>query len=359
MDSDRVVLQPPHPTGDGLRIAFVGQPVERKGLPVLLRAFEAIRERVPCQLALIGPASDDVGPLLVGGDDVRILGKVDDEHKRVELEYADVLCAPSVGGESFGMVLTEAFAAGTPVVASDIPGYREVVRPGIDGLLVPPGNVQALAEALHELWEDPGRRAAMAREAAAGVERFAWPRVAEATLEAYRDAVSMPAPTTAGQRVGVRLGIVPADLQPRIPPRRLPTLASRSVTRRPARGNGVRRAVSVVALLAVGVLCWLAVRKIGVPSVTSALSDTSASWVVVSLALMSAAMVLRAVSWHIALRAALPRVGLRLADAMRGLFIGVLLSSTLPANLGEPSRALVGRGGPSGPGRTCLSSPGR
>ena len=79
---------------------------------------------------------------------VRVLGKVDDVRKRAELERADVLCAPSLRGESFGMVLTEAFAAGTPVVASDIAGYRDVVRDGVDGVLVPPADAQALAETL-------------------------------------------------------------------------------------------------------------------------------------------------------------------------------------------------------------------
>ena len=76
------------------------------------------------------------------------------------LEQADVLCAPSLGAESFGMVLTEAFAAGTPVVASDIAGYRDVVRDGVDGVLVPVGDAQALAEALRDLYEEPERRAA-------------------------------------------------------------------------------------------------------------------------------------------------------------------------------------------------------
>ena len=69
-----------------------------------------------------------------------------------------MLCAPSLGGESFGMVLTEAFAAGTTVVASDIAGYRDVVRDGVDGVLVPPGDAQALAEALRDLYDEPERR---------------------------------------------------------------------------------------------------------------------------------------------------------------------------------------------------------
>ena len=90
------------------------------------------------------------------------------------------------------MVLTEAFAAGTPVVASDIAGYRDVVRDGIDGVLVPRGDAQALAEVLRDLWDEPERRAAMARNAARDVERFAWPHVAAEVMEAYRDAIAVP-----------------------------------------------------------------------------------------------------------------------------------------------------------------------
>jgi phosphatidylinositol alpha-mannosyltransferase len=99
---------------DRLRIVFVGQAVERKGLPLLLRAFEALREHVPCELTVIGPTYAELAPLMVDDRGVRVLGKVDDARKQAELEDADVLCAPSIGGESFGMVLTEAFAAGTP-----------------------------------------------------------------------------------------------------------------------------------------------------------------------------------------------------------------------------------------------------
>ena len=156
--------------------------------------------------------------------DVRVLGKVDDETKRRELESSDVLCAPSLGGESFGMVLTEAFAAGTPVVASDIAGYRDVVRDGVDGVLVPRGDAQALAEALRDLYEEPVRRAAMARAAALGAERFAWPRVAEQVMEAYEEAVATPTPARALERAAVRIGTRPADLKPHVPAQRLPSL---------------------------------------------------------------------------------------------------------------------------------------
>ncbi|MFZ0042457.1 MAG: glycosyltransferase family 4 protein, partial [Solirubrobacteraceae bacterium] len=182
---------------DRLRIVFVGQAVERKGLPLLLRSFEALREHIPTELTVIGPSREELAPLMLDDRDVRVLGKVDDARKHEELERADVLCAPSLRGESFGMVLTEAFASGTTVVASDIGGYRDVVRDGVDGILVPPADPQALAETLRDLWDEPVRRAEMARAAAADVQRFAWPRVADEVMQAYEDAIATPAPQTA------------------------------------------------------------------------------------------------------------------------------------------------------------------
>src|ERR1019366_9052234 len=108
-DPQRARLAAQAPAGDRLRIVFVGQAVERKGLPLLLRAFEALREHVPTELTVIGPSHEELDPLMVDDRGVRVLGKVDDARKREELERADVLCAPSLHGESFGMVLTEAF----------------------------------------------------------------------------------------------------------------------------------------------------------------------------------------------------------------------------------------------------------
>ncbi|MFZ1926951.1 MAG: glycosyltransferase family 4 protein, partial [Solirubrobacteraceae bacterium] len=104
-----------------LRILFIGQAVERKGLPVLLRAFEALREQIPATLTLVGASAAEIAPMLLDDRGVRALGKVSEEQKNEELRRAEVLCAPSLRGESFGMVLTEAFAASTPVVASNIP----------------------------------------------------------------------------------------------------------------------------------------------------------------------------------------------------------------------------------------------
>jgi phosphatidylinositol alpha-mannosyltransferase len=327
--------------GEELRIVFVGQAVERKGLPLLLRAFEALREHIPCELTVIGPTSEELGPMLLDTSGVRALGKVSDADKRRELARADVLCAPSLGAESFGMVLTEAFAAGTPVVASDIAGYRDVVRDGVDGVLVPRGDAQKLAETLRDLYDEPERRLRMARAATADVERFAWPRVADEVLDAYEDAIAIPQPQGAARRAAVRVGARPADLKPHVRARRLHSLEPTQATTRKSWQVLARRLALVMVSLTGAALGLYALQKIGIQSIVSALINSSPSYVVLSLAVMCGAMVMRALSWHAILRAALPRARLRLGDAMRGTMIGVLMSSTLPARLGEPSRALV------------------
>jgi phosphatidylinositol alpha-mannosyltransferase len=185
-----VLLAEPRRRCDRLRIVFVGQPVKRKGLPVLLRAFDLLEGRMPIDLVMVGPSPDQLPPMMRRHPRVHALGKVDDDTKRRELEQADVLCAPSLGGESFGMVLTEAFAAGKPAVASDIAGYRDVVRDGVNGILVPPADAHALAGALFNLWARPQQLASMNRAAAADAERFAWPAVAAGIFDAYRDAIA-------------------------------------------------------------------------------------------------------------------------------------------------------------------------
>jgi len=187
VDPETEQLDAPQPDGP-LRILFIGQAVERKGLPVLLRAFEALREQVPATLTLVGADADEVAHMMLDDHGVQALGKVSEARKRAELAGADVLCAPSLHGESFGMVLTEALAARTPVVASDIPGYRDVVRDGIEGTLTRPGDALALAEALRSLALDPAALTRMAADARVRAERFAWSHVAAEVLDCYEQA---------------------------------------------------------------------------------------------------------------------------------------------------------------------------
>jgi phosphatidylinositol alpha-mannosyltransferase len=335
-------LVAPREPGAPLRLAFVGQAVERKGLPVLLRAFEALRDHVPAELVIVGAEQDEVEPLLLDGDrGVHVLGKVSDDEKAVALASADLLVAPSLGGESFGMVLTEAFAAGTPVVASDIPGYRDVVRDGVDGVLVPRGDATTLAETLRDLAMAPQRRAAMAGEARAHAPRYAWPTVAGEVLGAYEDAVAMPRPATTRQRAAVFLGVVPADLGPRRPAVRLPSLEASKREGRDRRRALVRKAGIGLAAVAAGFLALLALQRIGLDQIGDSLLRATPTWVLLGLGLMCASMVIRGVAWHAILTAALPEARLRRFDALQGTFIGVLMSATLPARLGEPSRALI------------------
>lgn len=326
---------------DTLRLVFVGQSVERKGLPLLLRAFEALREHIPTELTVIGPTEEELSPMLLDAHGVRALGKVDDDVKRRELEQADVLVAPSLRGESFGMVLTEAFAAGTPVVASDIAGYRDVVRDGVDGVLVPPADPQALAEALRDLYDEPDRRAEMARSAAEHVKRFAWPTVAAEVMEAYQDAIATPQPEGRAHRAAVRTGIRAADLKPHVRAKRLPSLEPKLGAGRKSAWALARRIALAAVSLGGLLLAYFALQKIGIGHIASALINSSPTFVLLGLGIMCSSMVLRAISWHAILRAALPRARIRLSDAMQGTFIGVLMSSTLPARLGEPARALV------------------
>ncbi len=347
-------------TGEPLRILFVGQAVERKGLPVLLRAFEALREHVPATLTLVGAGPEDVAPLLLDdgargagrlGDRGRLrllecgvnaLGKVSERRKAAELQRAQVLCAPSLHGESFGMVLTEAFAAGTPVVASDIAGYRDVVRDGIDGVLTPRGDARALAEALRGLALQPDRRTTMARAAHERAQRFAWPHVAAEVLDVYEQARAVGrAPTRLG-RAMAHHGLAPADLRPPVAPRRLPSLEPELATPPARRALGIaRRGALAAASLSVIALAGLALQKVGLGPVLASIVASSPGLLAAGLGLMCLAMFVRALAWHEILRVAPTWRRARRRDALQGTCIGVLMSATQPARLGEPSRALI------------------
>ncbi len=333
----------PKSASEELRVLFVGRSEERKGLPVLLQAFEGLIEHVPARLTLIGAAPEDVkryvpDPAMEAG--IETLGRVSGEALWRRLHEADVLCAPSLAGESFGMVLTEAFAAGTPVIASQIAGYADVVTDGVDGVLVPPADPQRLAEELQRMYLEPPRREAMgmaARQTAAG---YAWSRVAEQVEGVYRQACVAPEPATAATRLARRSGLAPIDGGPRRPPRRLPSLDP-PPARAAARHRIARRVgLGVAGMLGIG-LSVLAAHKIGLQNVVASMVRSDAGWVVIATALMMSAMFMRAVSWLAIARSALPRRPLRRRDVTSATMIGVLMSATLPARLGEPARAMV------------------
>jgi phosphatidylinositol alpha-mannosyltransferase len=326
-----------------LRIVFVGRAEERKGLPVLLRAFEALRSvGVPARLTVAGPTHDEVEPLLLDPEGIEIAGQVDEASKWKLLGEADLLCAPSLGGESFGMVLTEAFASGTPVVASDIPGYREVVRDGRDGVLVPVGDAVALGETLLELASDPARRSEMSDAALERAERFAWPNVAREVESVYEEAVGVPEPDGRVARAARRLGTVPTEPGPRVGPTRLPSLEPKHPAAGRRKVARAARRVLVTAGAAAGAgLAVLTLQRLGIESIGRAVVAATPVWILVAFALMCASMLVRAEAWHAILRAALPGTRVRRRDAARATMIGVLMSATLPARLGEPSRALI------------------
>ena len=134
-------------------ILFLGRHEPRKGLRVLLRAMAMLPSHVRLWVAGEGP---ETTALRAATADPRVewLGRVDDAEAAARLRGADVFCAPSLHGESFGVVLLEAMAASVPIVASDLPGYRNVARADLDALLVPPGDPVALAGAVRRVLDD-------------------------------------------------------------------------------------------------------------------------------------------------------------------------------------------------------------
>jgi phosphatidylinositol alpha-mannosyltransferase len=180
--------------GDGGAIGFLGRIDEpRKGLSVLLKAFEILApERPGLRLLVAGPG--DAGDALHRvpaplRDRVVVLGPIRDQDKASVLHSVDVFCSPNTGGESFGIVTAEAMAAGAPIVASDIEAFQQVLRRGQAGELFATGDPADLARAAARLLDDPARRASLSTAALSAVEQYDWSVVARAVLSVYETVV--------------------------------------------------------------------------------------------------------------------------------------------------------------------------
>jgi phosphatidyl-myo-inositol alpha-mannosyltransferase len=185
------VLIPPHtdPAGRQNRVVFAGRHEARKGLQVLLRAWPEIRARTGATLRICGADPLAVRLLMTRlrtpEEGVDVIGFLPQEEFTEELLSAKVLVAPSLGGESFGIVLVRAMACATPVVASDIPGYRDVMTPDI-AVSFPAGDEHALADGVEALLSDEPRRQAMGEAGRRLVqERYAWDAIGRRLLEIY------------------------------------------------------------------------------------------------------------------------------------------------------------------------------
>jgi phosphatidylinositol alpha-mannosyltransferase len=196
----------------GKSVLFLGRFDEpRKGMDALIGALPALVERFPdIEILIVGRGDEDelreeVGDL---AGHLRFLGQVDDAAKASAMRSADVYCAPNTGGESFGIVLVEAMAAGTAVVASDLDAFRRVLEDGKAGRLVPLGDVEGLAAGLIEVLENDAVRDRFIEAAAGAVHQYDWSVVAGQILRVYETVAGAGAKVhvagTSGKSVGGR-----------------------------------------------------------------------------------------------------------------------------------------------------------
>jgi phosphatidyl-myo-inositol alpha-mannosyltransferase len=184
VEVERFAKATPWPT-DGPTILFVGRHEERKGLSVLLDAMERLPSDVRLWVASDGPQTAELRDRTRNDSRIEWLGRVDDDERNARLRAADVFCAPSIGGESFGVVLLEAMAAGTTIVASDLPGYAAVARHGKEAALVAPGDVDSLVDALTRALSDPAWSTALAEGGRARADELSMENLALRYLELY------------------------------------------------------------------------------------------------------------------------------------------------------------------------------
>jgi len=177
----------------GRRILWVNRLDAQKGFPIALAAFSKVLAEVPdAVLVVVGEGKDrETLGLLTESERARVdmRGAVPNEQVPSYLAACEVFVSPAVGQESFGIALVEAMAAGVPVVAADIPGYREVVSDGVEGLLVPPRDPEALAAGLVRVLSEPGLAAGLGEAGRERAHTFDWPIVVERLEQLYRRAI--------------------------------------------------------------------------------------------------------------------------------------------------------------------------
>lgn len=189
VDTERFAEAKSMPRGTRRRVLFLGRIERRKGLEVLIQAMARVRD-LDAELVVAGSGPEERAARSLARQlqvDATFLGHVSDDDVPRLYRSADVYCAPGLGGESFGIVLVEAMAAGVPVVCSDLPGFRAVAG-GAAGL-VPPGQAGPLADALREVLVDPARAARMAKMSEQMARAFDWDRLIVGVEEVYRRAL--------------------------------------------------------------------------------------------------------------------------------------------------------------------------
>lgn len=200
-----------------LNILFVGRMEKRKGFKHLLGAYQRVKGELPeCRLLVVGPADGALRTYQKVAaqrrlQDVVFVGYIPYEDLPRYYKSADIFCSPATDKESFGLVLLEAMAAGKPTVASKIMGYADIVSDGIDGLLVRPGDEQALAAALLQLLRDPSRREAMGAMGKLKASGFRWDTVARQVMSYYQELLqshlrTVNEETASAQQGSTRLG---------------------------------------------------------------------------------------------------------------------------------------------------------
>lgn len=192
IEVERFAKATPWPTA-GPTVLFVGRHEPRKGLGVLVDAMAELGPGVRLWVAGEGSQTAELQARTAGDPRVEWLGRLDDAEVASRVRGADVLCAPSLHGESFGVVLLEGMAASTPVVASDLPGYRNVAVPDTHALLVPPGDAAALAAAVGRVLDDAVLAGELVAAGEARAADLSMERLAERYVALYERVVTSAA----------------------------------------------------------------------------------------------------------------------------------------------------------------------